>query len=85
MPDHYDYDWSGTAFSSDPGVHTDMTGQPFVTFREKMEARYQEWVARLKAEEEYIKAKYGPNVLDEWDELCYEHNERLRELREEMR
>ena len=32
--------------------------------------------ARLREQEAVLEAKYGPNILDEWDELCREFNSR---------
>jgi hypothetical protein len=77
MPDDYGYDLSGTAFSTDPGVHNDRpAGRYVVTLAEQMQATYERAIARLRAEETAIEAQYGPNILDEWDEMCREFNSR---------
>lgn len=82
----WDYtDLSATAFSSDPGVHNDRTGSRYVTEEERMQRRYEVALARLRAQEAELGRVYGPNILDEWDDLCRDHAERGRELRDEHR
>ena len=68
----YDWDygpeWSGTAFSTDPGVHRDAPAGRYVTVAEQMQATYERAIARLREQEAELERRYGAGILDAVDD-----------------
>lgn len=75
MPDDYGYDLTGTAFSTDPGVHNDKPAGRYVTAAERMQATYERATARLREQERVLEQQYGEGILDAVDDWRHEIEE----------